>query len=205
MALACAAGMCHGESSVDLSSVVPLRAGAHGPGCTGGTQMHRRDLYAPAGLRCTGAGGPHLRAYAPRAQSALSVQSRARASAGRWAGGLSSGEFPAGIGMAVAGAGPRPDLPLAMGICVLATNASAAVSRRQQAYAWAPPPSQARKPPMGPRWYAGDRGWRSGHHPGLKAGGSGNPEAKAACPRAAAGMWHVPPQTRSHVHCDVFG
>jgi hypothetical protein len=135
----------------------------------------------------------------------MSVQSRARASAGRWAGGLSSGEFPAGIGMAVAGAGPRPDLPLAMGICVLATNASAAVSRRQQAYAWAPPPSQARKPPMGPRWYAGDRGWRSGHHPGLKAGGSGNPEAKAACPRAAAGMWHVPPQTRSHVHCDVFG
>ena len=164
------------------------------------------DPAAPEGLRCTGAGGPHLRTYAPRAQSALGVQSRARASAGRWwAGGLSSGEFPAGIGMAVAGAGPRPDLPLAMGICVLATNASAAVSRRQQAYAWAPPPSQARKPPMGPRWYAGDRGWRSGHHPGLKAGGSGDPEAKAACPRAAAGMWHVPPQTRSHVHCDIFG
>jgi hypothetical protein len=43
------------------------------------------------------------------------VQSRARASAGRWAGGLSSGEFPAGIGMAVAGAGPRPDLPLGTG------------------------------------------------------------------------------------------
>ena len=49
-------------------------------------------------------------------------------------------------------------------------------------------------------------------HPGLKAGGSGNPEAKAACRRAAAGMCHRRPAATctamsldEHVYCRKHG
>ena len=170
------------------------------------------DSDVPEGLRCTGTGGPglrciggpHLRTYAP--QWAL----KSCASVGRWAGGLSSGECAAGTGMAVAGAGPRPDLPLqlAMGsayarpIAVPAPLAlSAAVSQHVHGHHHHHKPETARGAPVVCRLSRLEI-WPS-PRPESRRQWESRSRGQGRMPQGSRG--DVPPQARSHVHCDVFG